>query len=313
MTKILVTGINGFVGKHLAKELAARDHHVVGVGREDLDETIVDHVAEYYTADLTDDEQVSSIPLDGLDGVISLAGLASVGPSYDNPELYQRVNVEVLAKLGRRLVKEGLTPRVIAVSTGAVYDPNQPLPLAEESFVVKNGSPYALSKLAMEEEARSLDSQGLPTIVARPFNHIGPGQESQFLVPDLYEKIISAKSNGGVIEVGDLTTKRDYTDVRDVVKAYADLIEASSVSGLYNVCSGRSTSGKRILEMLLALTNIDDVQIKVDPAKIRPSDPKELYGSNSKIATATEWQPEISLEETLADFVKYKENLLSEV
>src|SRR5690606_2879114 len=122
------------------------------------------------------------------------------------------------------------------------------LPLTEDSKLTENSSPYSQSKKLMEEAAQNLRSQGLDCVVARPFNHIGPGQLGGFLVPDLYEKIRVASKSGGNILVGNLKTKRDYTDVRDIVKAYADLAASETLDyDVYNVCSGQSRSGEEIL------------------------------------------------------------------
>src|SRR5690606_38366342 len=125
------------------------------------------------------------------------------------------------------LLELGTPPvRIVAISTGAVYDPHQPMPLHEESRLVdrETGSPYALSKIAMERAMEKFVASGLDIVIARPFNHIGPGQLNGFIVPDLTSQVIESDA----IKVGDLTTKRDYTDVRDVVKAYAKLAMLSS-------------------------------------------------------------------------------------
>lgn len=307
--KILVTGVNGFVGKHLIKELVARGTEVIGAGRESaVHPEIAELLARYYVCELTDAESVKKLPLASTTAVISLAGLASVGASFDQPDLYNQINVAVLSVLGEEIVVQGLPTRVIAVSTGAVYDSNQPLPLTEASRLTETGSPYALSKIAMEQAAEGLRAQGLNCAVVRPFNHIGPGQEGGFLVPDLYGKIRGSSTTNGVLLVGDLTTKRDYTDVRDVVRAYADLALSDNLSGsLYNVCSGRSVEGAIILDLLLKASGATGtITVQQDPTLIRPNDPKDLFGSNQCILQATGWQPTVPLEQTIHDYVQSK-------
>lgn len=309
MTKIIVTGINGFVGKHLVRELTGRKVRVVGAGREaTVHPEIADLLADYCVCELTDEASVKRLPLTEIDAVISLAGLAKTGDSFENPDLYNRVNVAVLSVIGAEILAQGLTTRVIAISTGVVYDSNQPMPLTEKSKLIESGSPYALSKIAMERAAEDLRSRGLNIAVVRPFNHIGPGQEGGFLVPDLYEKIQAAREADGIIAVGDLSTKRDYTDVRDVVRAYADLAQADKLTEpIYNVCSGRSIDGQTILAAMLEATGVTrTVTTKQDPELIRPDDPKDLFGSNSLLHTATGWQPSIPLEQTIQDFVDSK-------
>lgn len=306
---ILVTGINGFVGKHLARELHNRGHSVIGTGREQkINGQISDIVDKYLPCDLTSPENVSNLPIDNLGAVINLAGLAKVGDSFKNPNLYNQVNVAVLAVLGNKMVKEKSQARLIAISTGSVYDPDQSTPLTENSSIILEGSPYTLSKLLMEQAVNELRDQNLDCIVVRPFNHIGPGQETGFLVPDLYEKIQAAVGNSRVLSVGNLDTRRDYTDVRDVVHAYADLAEQPNLAyDVYNVCSGHSTSGRQIMELLLDACKVKgEIEIKADPQLIRPNDPADLYGDYDRLKQATGWSPKIALQKTIVDFVASK-------
>ena len=307
--KIMVTGINGFVGKHLVRELAGRGVEVVGAGREaTVHPEIAELLSDYFVCELTDEVSVKKLPLGDIDAVISLAGLANVGASFDQPDLYKKVNVAVLAVLGVEILAQGLSTRVLAISTGAVYDADQPTPLTETSKVITSGSPYALSKIAMEQTAVEMRSRGLNCAVVRPFNHVGPGQEGGFLVPDLYAKIQTARKTDGVVLVGDLTTKRDYTDVRDVVRAYADLALAEQLDEpIYNVCSGRSVAGETILELMLKSAKATgEVTVQSDQSLMRPSDPKDLFGSNELLRKATGWQPNIPLDQTIQDFVDSK-------
>lgn len=305
MKTVFITGVNGFVGIHLARELHARKHTIIGVGHnKDLNPALQSVVAEYISCDLTDEEAVAKLDLAGIDAVISLAGLAKVGDSFAQPEKYKHTNVDVLAVLCERLIKERLQPRIIAVSSGVVYDSNQTMPLTETSRLVTQASPYALSKLEMEKAAWAFRTQGLPVIITRPFNHSGPGQQTGFLIPDLYQKIKSAQKGSGVLRAGNLATKRDYTDVRDVAKAYADLALAEDLQhDTYNVCSGGSVSGKEILKLLLEAMQAKTIKIEEDPSLLRPSDAQELFGSYKRIHDETGWQPAISLEQTIGDFV----------
>lgn len=308
---ILITGVNGFVGKHLAAELKKRGVRIIGVSREaTMHPALEGLVHAYYVCDLTSIEDVAQLPLENVDAVINLAGLAAVGASYGQDELYTRVNVGVLSVIGERILELGLKTRMIAISTGAVYSPSQPMPLREGSSIITDGSPYALSKIAMEQEAARLRELGLSCIVARPFNHIGPGQEPGFLVPDLYQKMLAAVEADGIVAVGDLTTRRDYTDVRDVVRAYADLAMSRNWDyDTYNICSGKSIEGNTIFDLLKRnIEGAESLTLKVDQTFIRPGDPKELYGDNSNLQSQTGWKPLIPVEVTLRDFVESKKN-----
>jgi GDP-4-dehydro-6-deoxy-D-mannose reductase len=306
LARILITGVSGFVGKHLVRELTSQGHEITGIGLQpEANSEIASRLAEYTPCDLTDPEQIRRIPLDEVTGVISLAGLAQAGASFSEPEKYKQVNVKVFSVLGERILKENLPIRVLAVSTGAVYDSNQPLPLSEESALTDSGSPYAQSKILMERRAAELRSGGLDCVVVRPFNHIGPGQEPGFLVPDLFKKTSGALETGEPVKVGSLQTRRDYTDVRDVVRAYADLISQPALQHeVYNVSSGRGIAGQQILDMILIAMGAEGrVQIEIDKELIRPGDPAELYGSHERLSRETGWQPKIDVERTISDFV----------
>ncbi len=311
MATVLVTGINGFVGKHLTRELIGRQHSVLGIGhKEPAHPEIADKLAAYYDVDVTDASQVNTLPLVNIDAVVSLAGLANVGDSFNKSALYKHVNVAVLQVLGEAFLAQGYRPRIIAVSTGAVYKSGQPLPLTEDSIVDASSSPYTASKLLMEKAAVELRQAGLDCVVVRPFNHIGPGQVAGFLLPDLYDKINAARS-GGSVKVGNLKTRRDYTDVRDIVRAYADLATVDSMTALgpYNICSNQSRSGQELLDVLLEVIGLrGQVQIEIDKALFRPHDPIELLGSYDRLRELSQWQPIFPFAKTIRDYVAWRQS-----
>lgn len=307
--KIFVTGVNGFVGKHLVNHLHSQDIEVVGVGREDVaNPEIMDLLSRYYVCELTDQSAVNNVPWHEAKAVISLAGLAKVGSSFGNSEIYTTINVGVLETILTTIMKNGLKTRVVAISTGALYDPNQAMPLTEKSRVNGENSPYANSKLLMEHMADGFIKAGVDCVIARPLNHVGPGQEPGFLTPDLYKKIIESLVSGEPVKVGNLSTKRDYTDVRDVVKAYALLALAKSStlsSSLYNICSGVSHSGNELYDKLKAnIQGSENLETVIDEALIRTNDPEELVGDFSLLNKDTGWRPTISFDQTIADFVQ---------
>lgn len=310
---ILITGVNGFVGHHLVQELKDNDCKVWGTGMQpgaaaDIAQTL----DGYFSADLTDLAQVEKLPLADFDAIISLAGLARVGASFKDPELYMKVNVAVVKNISQALLsKQALKTRHLAISTGAVYDARQKPPFSEDSVLAQNESPYAMSKIAMEKASQSHRNQGLDIVIARPFNHIGPGQETGFLLPDLVQQARNSISEGTPIRVGNLDTKRDYTDVRDVVRAYRMLALAESLKySVYNVCSGRSVTGKKILDLVLKQLAKDNLpQVVVDPKKFRPSDAPDIFGSYERLHEETGWQPERALEQTVTDFVGNRTDL----
>ena len=306
MSRVLVTGVNGFVGKHLVTELKERGCEVVGLGREEQPDISLKSVLDsYQPCDLTDAEAVNSLSLESIDIIISLAGLVRVGTSFADADNYKKVNVSVLANICQKLLDEKLNPHVVAVSSGAVYDKNQHMPLTEESKLAIKDSPYVMSKIMMEKAARDFIKQGLRCTIVRPFNHAGPGQAEGFLIPDIYTKALQAKKTGQPIKIGSLKSKRDYTDVRDVVRAYADLGLADSLErDLYNVSSGRSVSGTDIAHLVLSKMGlVGAVEIIEDPSLIRPHDPLELVGNSQRLQAEVGWQPTIPIEQTIEDFI----------
>ena len=308
MNNILVTGINGFVGKHLARELHSRGVKVIGIGNREVkaNSEISDLLENYFKCDVTEPSQVSKLDLRDVDCIINLAGLANVGASFDNPELYMHVNVAVLLVLGEELLRQNPPARMIAVSTGAVYDPHQDMPLNESSKIIESGSPYSMSKLAMEDSAQILRDKGLDCIVVRPFNHIGPGQGLGFLIPDLLNKLRSLDKTNPKITAGNIKTIRDYSDVRDIVKAYADLAKAKDLKhNLYNICSGRGLSGEEIIKALCDALDIDfdKLNIEVDRTLIRPTDPLKIIGDNGRLRENTGWAPLISIDNTIVGII----------
>jgi GDP-4-dehydro-6-deoxy-D-mannose reductase len=156
----------------------------------------------------------------------------------------------------------------------------------------------------MEKEAQNFRKKGLDVIIARPFNHIGPGQLPGFLVPDLKAKINEALQNSSVVRVGNLKTRRDYTDVRDVASAYVKLATAELQHEIYNICSGKSVSGYEILNMLIAkIPAAKNLRIEVDKSLIRPNDPKNIYGSYERLKKETDWTPKIPIEQTITEIL----------
>ncbi len=302
---IAITGINGFVGEHLARHLKEYDYAVTGIGREQAPNDKVAHlVDDYHSCDLLDKEAVRKLDVKNAAAIIHLAGLASVGDSFKNPDLFIEGNATMTDNLLSLALDQGFKGRVVAISTGAVYNSDQPSPFSETA-IIGGSSPYATGKIKAEQVAHDYMKRGLSVVVARPFNHIGPGQNQGFLLPDMYAQLIAAKHVGETsITTGDLTTRRDYTDVRDIVRAYSLLALAGSLQfDTYNVASGSSRSGEEILNLLEKSTGIEEISHVTDPARLRTNDPKDITGDASRITSELGWRPEIDLETTIKDFV----------
>lgn len=291
--RALVTGGNGFVGTWLGEHLRAQGDEVVSV----------DHEIE-----ITDAEAVrSAITGASPDAIYHLAALAHVGRSWTDPSRVFRVNA-----LGALNVLEAARacarpPRVLITSSAEVYGSvvERDLPIDEDAPLLPV-TPYGASKVAAEFLAiQAYLGYGLPVLRVRPFNHVGPGQASGFVVASLASHIVEARRSGNKeIPVGNLVARRDLTDVRDVVRAYRLLIETGIPGEVYNVCSARDVSIKEVALSLLALADVD-LQLVTDPALVRPVDVPVLRGDPSKLQSTTGWAPEIDLTNTLRDVLNY--------
>jgi GDP-4-dehydro-6-deoxy-D-mannose reductase len=288
--KSLVTGAGGFVGPHL------RDH-LIQLG----DEVIAVDLGS--GPDLRDtDGWIAKIAADRPDVIYHLAGLSNVGASWEAPVSTFEINtigtVSVLE--AARLAGTG---RVVVISSADVYGRVTPdvLPLTEQ-HPVQPRSPYGASKQAAEAIAQQYHrGLGLDIVIARPFNHLGPGQSPQFVAPAFAGQIAEAEQDGTTeLRHGDLSPHRDLTDVRDVVRAYALLATDGEPGEIYNVCSGQTVSMQHLLDSLLALSDARIRQV-LDQSLIRPVDLPVLRGSFAKLRSATGWEPEIHLDRTLTD------------
>lgn len=298
MRTLLITGVDGFVGGHLAAAAVSRGVEVHGVGRaEAVPDRVAAQLASYASADLS--RGWPSLP--AVDGIVHLAGLAAVGPSFDRPQHYIEANSAIVTHMGEALMDAGYDGSLVVVSSGSVYAASG-APIDEDG-PVSASSPYAVSKLLVEHQAEYYRHRGLRTVVARPFNHIGPYQRPGFLVPDLYAKM-AALGPGEELVAGNLTTRRDYLDVRDVVAAYLDLAAAPAWSHpVYNVCSGVSRSGLEMLEAVAAAMG-RGIPPLAARAEARPTDAPEITGSSARLRDELGWAPRFDVATSVGDFVE---------
>jgi GDP-4-dehydro-6-deoxy-D-mannose reductase len=287
--RALITGGKGFVGQWLASHL-----------KDCGDEVAILDVE----TDIADGPAVRKAVADASPDVIyHLAALTHVGESWENPSQVLKVNVLGTAELlaAARVLES--PPVVLVVSSAEVYGVVSPeqLPLREDTPPAP-ATPYAASKLAAEAVAlQSWRGYRQPVIVVRPFNHIGPGQSPNFAVPALAKRIIEARKAGNhTLPVGTLTTRRDFTDVRDVVVAYRLLVLHGTPGTTYNVCSGRDVAISDVADELLTLAHAD-LELVIDPDLVRPVDVPVLRGDSSLLQATTGWTPSIALATTLAD------------
>lgn len=294
--RILVTGATGFVGRWLVRELEVADHEVIGTpARTDLDISDRDSVARL-VANLRPD------------AIAHLAGI-SLGPeALKNPWQAFRVNVGGTQSIVEAIRSTEYPISLLIAGSSEVYGrPRiEDLPLTERS-AVRTDQPYGLSKLAQESVAIAAGARfGIPVVVARSFNHTGPGQRTAFVVPALAERIIHARSTGTrTIPVGNIDVRRDLGDVRDVVRAYRLLVEwlltePTAAPTVVNIASERAVSVRFVLESLCRIAGVEAVA-RLDPALVRADDPPVIVGDASTLRRLTGWSPQIDLDTTLSD------------
>lgn len=293
--RALITGVNGFVGKYLVKELQEKGYSVSGIGMGPFDQQGV-YYKEVNIMERIDLKQVME-ELDP-DMVFHLAGLASVSQSWRDPKASFEVNVigtiNLLESLKGREVRA-----IVYVGSSEIYGPGRRL---GEKFCETTSpnpqSPYATSKYAAERIVLQLGQvYKLPVILTRPFNHIGVGQNEGFVVPDFARQIIEASKREESIRVGRLDVYRDFTDVRDIVRAYRLLAEKAPAGETYNICSG---VGRKISDILdLMRTEYGNLTVELDESKIRPVENIYSVGDNDKIRTTIGWEPLYPIEDSL--------------
>lgn len=291
--RAFITGGRGFVGPWLCRHLEACGDDVVVGGLE---------------VDVTDSDAITdALARARPDAVYHLAAQASVGSSWTDPAATYAVNA--LGTVNTLAAARACSPppRVLVVSSVEVYGavPPAELPVGEDA-PFRPATPYAASKAAAELAGlQAWLGWGLEVVRVRPFNHTGPGQTPRFFVPDLARQIIEAAASGAPeLRTGNLAVGRDFTDVRDVVRAYRLLIERGAPGEVYNVCSGRSVTLDSIVRRLLALAGAD-LRLTVEPARLRPVDAGDLRGDPARLNRVTGWRPAIDLDQTLADVLAY--------
>jgi GDP-4-dehydro-6-deoxy-D-mannose reductase len=300
--RVLITGAAGFVGRHLTAACAETGHEPLGVGREPEGPP---GLAGYAVADLLDEGAArSAIANLRPDAVVHLAAIASVPQSWSDPRGTLDNNVGATVNMLDAVREEAPDTVVVAVGSGEVYGPvpEERLPVGEDE-TLRPQNPYAVSKAAADLVAGFYaDAHGLRVVRARPFNHVGPGQSDAYVVSAFARQIADAERAGETrleLYTGNLQPRRDFTDVRDVVRAYVLMAEFGEAAVL-NVCSGVSVPVADILARLAALTDLE-VEQRTDPSRLRKHEVMDIRGSHDRLTQATGWQPEIALEQTLAD------------
>ena len=310
----LVIGAAGFVGPYLTKAVRENlkcDVIATKLERENLklpETTIVD-------LDIMDKQAIIDV-LNKFrpEYVFHLAAQSSVSYSWKNPALTIDINIKGAVNLFDALREVDFSPRVLIVGSGEEYGyiDQKDMPI-KESICPNPGNIYAATKCEQNMLANIYaKAYGLQLIMTRSFNHIGPGQIPTFVVSDFCHQVVDIENGkqDPIINVGNLSAKRDFTDVRDVVRAYTMLIKSGIPGETYNIGTGRAVAIEDILKVILAKSTVD-IKVNVDKAKFRPIDVPVIVPDVTKISEVTGWRPEIDIAETIEDMLKYikRENL----
>jgi GDP-4-dehydro-6-deoxy-D-mannose reductase len=310
--RVLITGIAGFAGSHLAELLVKRGDEVSGTK---LTNESTENIREIKAnlnlldCDITDlDQFTRTVEETSPDLIYHLAALSSVGESFSHPLETFDVNIRGTFYLLEILRKLKKSIRVLVVGSSDVYGKvsSRQIPISEDVPLLPK-SPYGMSKAVCDLLAhRYFESHGVDVIRARAFNHTGPRQRKGFVIPDFASQIaqIEKGSLDQPMRVGDLSAQRDLTDVRDTVKAYLSLMLKGKAGESYNICSQRAYTMEDMLNILLKLSR-KDIEPEVDRALHRPAEIPVLLGDNSKLRKTTGWKPEITIEKTLQDTLDY--------
>lgn len=307
MKKGLVIGAAGFVGNYLIEEMVKSgiEAYATKLPHEKLDNP----KAKVFDLDIMDKDAIVSLLFEVRpDYIFHLAAQSSVGLAWKNPGLTIDVNIKGGVNVMDAIRELFYKPRVLLIGSGEEYGHIQPgeTPICEENHL-RPGNIYAATKVC-QNMIGSIYSKAydMELMMVRAFNHIGPGQAPMFVVSDFCKQVAEIEKGlrEPVMRVGNLAAKRDFTDVRDVVKAYVLLVQAGKAGETYNVGSGNAQAIQEILDLIVSMSQVD-IQVEVDPNKLRPVDVPIIEADITKINSLTGWKPEILLEQTIKETLDY--------
>ena len=308
--RALITGITGFAGGHLAQILLDRGDEVLGVARDEGQG--LDHLSRAVIpviADLNDPQVTATVLADTRpDAIYHLAGQAFVPTSWEDPWATMENNIRPQLNMLQAMLAQKSRARLLIVASNQVYGKVSPdqLPVSEET-AFQPDNPYGVSKVAQDILALQYHlSHGLDVLRVRAFNHIGPRQSPYFVAASFSKQIaeIEVGLKEPLLKVGNLEAKRDFTDVRDVMRAYMLLVDHGEPGEAYNVGTGQAHSIQYLLDVLLKYSRVE-IRVEQDPDRLRPSDVPVIYADNRKLREQTGWEPFYKFEDSLQTVLDY--------
>lgn len=304
MKKVLIFGVSGFVGRYLVQEFLDHSYEVFGSDKikpENLPSEVKFEIADLlYTVKI--EELVTKV---APDIIINLAAISSVGASWKIPQVTMEINVIGALNVMEAARKAEKKPKILFVGSSEEY-------IASSSPINENtpldaSNPYGISKITQERFAKLYREQyGLKIYCVRPFNHTGIGQKDSFVLPSFCKQVAEIEKSGkpGIIRVGNLKVKRDFSHVKDVVRAYRMIIESDNCDRIYNVGSGTAYSIEEMLKYIVGLSS-QKIEIEIDPNRIRPTDQSVICCNYDLIRRELGWNPEYTVFDALKEMFRY--------
>lgn len=306
MKKVLIIGVNGFVGTHLSNELTNNGYECYGA---DINiSNLTNSNIELFKLDILDKYSIISVLKEIKPNyIINLAAISSVRVSWEIPQKTFEINVNGTINILESIRELNLKTRVLLIGSSEQYGKIDYTKPVTEECELNALNPYGISKATQEKIAKMyVETYGMDVIMVRAFNHIGPGQNKGFVVPDFAAQIVAIEEGDlePVIKVGNLSAERDFTDVRDVVRAYRFILEKGITGEIYNVGSGKAISIQSILDKLIDNSNVK-VNIEIANSKLRPVDTPKIECDNSKLKSETGWDLIYPIQQSLRDIIEY--------
>ena len=304
MSRVLIFGAGGFVGSYLCKEFLNNGYKVSGTDKGEG--SALPSEVDFYKTDLMQADEVEKlIGQIQPDIIVNLAAISSVGASWNMPQTTMAINVIGALNIMEAARKSEKKPRILFVGSSEEYVISEN-PLDENTQLNAN-NPYGISKVTQEQFAKLYREQyGLKIYCVRPFNHTGIGQRDSFVLPSFCKQVAEIDKSGkdGKIQVGNLKVKRDFSHVKDVVRAYRMIVESDNCNQIYNVGSGNAYSLEDMLTYIIGLSN-QHIEIEVDQNRIRPTDQPVICCDRSLIGKELGWEPQYNVYDALKEMYEY--------
>ena len=304
MKKVLIFGASGFVGSYLSQEFIDNGYKVVGTDK--VNGPMLPTEVEFYETDLMKNSDVENLINNvAPDIIVNLAAISSVGASWNIPQTTVQINVVGALNIMEAARKSEKKPKILFVGSSEEYVISNTL--IDERTELNASNPYGISKVTQEQFAKLYrDQYGLKVYCVRPFNHTGVGQRESFVLPNFCKQVAEIEKSGksGVIKVGNLQVKRDFSHVKDIVRAYRMIVESDNCEQIYNVGSGEAHSLEDMLTYIIGLSN-QNIEIEVDQSRIRPTDQPVICCDYSLIQKELGWEPKYNVFDALREMFDY--------